>query len=135
MASRVGDSASQVASRVGDSASDVASRVGDSATEVASRAKDYAGDTADAVRRTGRRAQNQFQRMLQQNPLLVGAGALAIGAAVGLAVPETDRENEWMADARDTVLNKAQDAARTVVQDAVGGAVSSATSAITGNQQ
>jgi ElaB/YqjD/DUF883 family membrane-anchored ribosome-binding protein len=123
---------------ISGTAGELASTVTDSAERIASRARNYADDTADAVRQTGRRAQNQLQRMLQENPLLVGAGALVLGAAVGLAVPETERENEWMGEARDTVVNRAQDAARNAasqVQNAVGGAVvDAAAGAITGKQ-
>jgi hypothetical protein len=120
-------------------ASDVASSASGSAERIASRATEYAGDTADAMRRTGRRAQNGFERMLRDNPLLVGVGALVLGAAVGLAVPETERENEWMGEAREDVVNRAQEAARNAVsqvQNAVGGAVVNAASeAITGKSE
>ena len=47
--------------------------------------------------------------MVQENPLTVGALTLGLGAAVGLAVPQTSRENEVMGEARDTVVEKAQE--------------------------
>jgi len=84
-------------------------KIAESAEGLASRAKDYAGETSRAIRSTGRFAQNRFQRMMTQNPLLVGAGALLVGAAFGLAVPETDMENEWMGEARDSVIDRAQE--------------------------
>jgi len=59
--------------------------------------------------------------MVQDNPLLVGAGALMLGAAFGMAVPETDTENELMGEARDNVVGRARDMARDAanqVQDA-----------------
>ncbi|MEO6576601.1 MAG: hypothetical protein ABIP89_22325, partial [Polyangiaceae bacterium] len=37
---------------------------------------------------------------------------LAVGTAVGLAIPSTRREDEWMGDVRDNVLGKAQDYAQ-----------------------
>ena len=54
---------------------------------------------------------NSLQRMLRDNPLLVGAGALMLGAAFGMAVPETELENEWMGEARESVVASAQDLA------------------------
>ncbi|HKT79360.1 MAG TPA: DUF3618 domain-containing protein [Vicinamibacterales bacterium] len=72
------------------------------------RAKEYARETSDSIARAGRRAQTQLQRMINDNPLLVGAGALMLGAAFGMAVPETERENELMGDARDSVVGRAQ---------------------------
>jgi hypothetical protein len=105
--------------------------VSESASRVASRAREYVDDASRTVRRTRRRAQNGLQRMVEENPILVGAGALIAGAAVGLAIPETERENEWMGEARDTVVDRAQDAARNAasqVQTAIGGAVMNAAS-------
>lgn len=93
----------------------------ESARQIASRTREYASETTDSMRRMVRRRQNQLQRMVQDNPLLVGAGALMLGAAFGMAVPETDTENELMGEARDTVVGRARDMARDAanqVQDA-----------------
>jgi ElaB/YqjD/DUF883 family membrane-anchored ribosome-binding protein len=101
----------------------LAANVSESAERMAARAKEYAGETSLAIRQTGRRAQSQLQRMIEENPLLVGAGALMLGAAFGLAVPETERENEWMGETRDNVVEKAQELARHAashVQEAAG---------------
>jgi ElaB/YqjD/DUF883 family membrane-anchored ribosome-binding protein len=110
--------------------------IADSATQLASRTREYASDAADSVRRTARRSQNQLQRMVRENPLLVGAGALMLGAAFGLAVPETETENEWMGETRDTLVGRARDLARDAadrVQDAAG-SVADAAGRIAGNK-
>ena len=102
----------------------IASSVSESAGRLATRARDYVGDTTQELEDQGRRAQNQLQRMMEDSPLLVGAGALMIGAAFGLAVPETEVENQWMGEARDTVMERtqemAQNAASQVQQAAAG---------------
>jgi hypothetical protein len=67
---------------------------------------------AAEARDTARRVQNGFQRLLQDNPLLVGAAAVLVGAAVGAAVPETESENRLMGEARDTVVDRAQEMAK-----------------------
>jgi hypothetical protein len=77
--------------------------------------------TTDSVHQMARRRQNQLQRMIEENPLLVGAGALMIGAAFGFAVPETETENEWMGETRDNIVERARETARDAagqVQDA-----------------
>lgn len=58
---------------------------------------------------TARKAQNQMRRMLRENPLMVGAAAIVVGAAVGMALPETERENELMGEARDSVVRGVQE--------------------------
>jgi hypothetical protein len=60
-----------------------------------------------------RRMPSQLQRLARENPLMVGAAALLLGSAVGLAIPETEKENEWLGETRDSVLDKAQQMART----------------------
>ena len=49
--------------------------------------------------------------MVRDYPLAVGAAALIIGASLGMAVPETESENEWMGEARENAVQRAQDAA------------------------
>jgi hypothetical protein len=96
---------------------------GGAGSDVAARTKEMASDAAGSVKRMARRRQNQLQRMVEENPLLVGAGALMLGAAFGTVVPETETENEWMGDARDNVVDRAREMARDAasqVQDAAG---------------
>jgi hypothetical protein len=117
--------------------SDVASSVADTAQEVASRAQEYTRDATRRAPRTGRRAQSELQRMTRENPLAVGAGALLLGALAGLAIPETERENELLGETRDSMLDKAQEVARdatTRVQDAADDLVADAASRIVGGK-
>ena len=53
-----------------------------------------------------------LERVARDNPLAAGAIAAAVGLTIGLALPETERENELMGEARDAVVNRAKDAAR-----------------------
>jgi ElaB/YqjD/DUF883 family membrane-anchored ribosome-binding protein len=118
-AQSIGGAYDETAAGVSEAASGLAEGTG----EIVSRAQHYAGDAVDEIRWRGRRAQNQLQRMLYENPLMVGAAAVVIGAAVGMALPETDREREWMGDTRDTIVDRAQEMAKQAasrVQDAAG---------------
>jgi hypothetical protein len=65
---------------------------------------------ADA-RQTLRSGRYQLESMVRDYPLAVGAAALLIGASLGMAVPESERENEWMGEARESAVQRAQDAA------------------------
>jgi hypothetical protein len=71
--------------------------------------------------------------MTRENPLAVGAGALLLGAVVGLAIPETEKENELLGETRDSVMDKAQQMAKTATsraQDAAADLVSDAATKI-----
>jgi hypothetical protein len=56
---------------------------------------------------------NLFQRLLQDNPLALGLVFFALGAIIGLLLPETQKENELMGEKRDQLLDRG----REVVED------------------
>ena len=60
------------------------------------------------------RTSGGLQRMLKENPLTVGALGVGVGAAIGLAIPDTSKEHEVMGEARDTVVEKAQEMQQSV---------------------
>jgi ElaB/YqjD/DUF883 family membrane-anchored ribosome-binding protein len=93
------------------SAGQAVERARDKVGETASQAQDQVGRLGDQAQYQTRRAGDEFQRVLQENPLTVGALAVGVGAAIGLAVPQTSREHEVMGEARDTLVEKAQEKA------------------------
>ena len=103
-----------------------------------SGAGDRAAELRNSAVRAGRRTKNQFQRLLHENPLMVGAAAVVVGAAVGMALPETEKENEWLGETRDNVIEKAQDTARDVAsraQEAVGDAAGEVAKKVVGAKE
>ena len=91
-----------------EGAGHVAHRAADAAHGVADRARGLASTVADTSRHQARRAED----LLQEQPLAVGAFALAIGLAAGFALPVTDREVEMMGDARDRIVDRVKEAAQ-----------------------
>ena len=74
-------------------------------------ASDYIDEVRSRTRRTTRRAQNSVNRVFRENPLALGAAATIVGVAIGMSLPETEVENEWMGEARDTVVDHAREMA------------------------
>jgi hypothetical protein len=60
----------------------------------------------------------RVESMIREYPLAVAAAAAILGVSLGLAVPETERENELMGEARDTALQRAQEVATGAVDRA-----------------
>lgn len=116
IAGQVGDTAGQLADQVGTSAATLAGAVGDTASDLMDATQERAGQFVEMVGDTAGTVEARFQQTMRTNPLAVGAVALAVGTAIGLALPQTQRENELMGEARDTLVEKVQD----VAQEAVG---------------
>lgn len=100
---------------------------------VTSRVASSAETALDETRRVARRSQNRLNQMLRDNPIAVGAAAMVLGAAVGLALPETERENELMGETRDNALEQAQHLAQTTVERVKDAATDAAVRAATGD--
>ncbi len=66
----------------------------------------------DRTQVKARQARNNLQATFEENPLALGAVALAIGAAVGLAAPRTEMEDELMGDYRDQLVERAEETAK-----------------------
>jgi len=112
----VQDTAGQVAGTVADTVGQVAGTVTGTAGQIAGTVQDRVGDVADLTQYGAYQAKNQLQRMLEDNPLMVGVMAAAVGVAVGLALPETPQEHQLMGQMRDNLMDKAQEAAQNTMQ-------------------
>lgn len=110
----VADTVKNAAGAATDSVKNVAGAATDKVQGAASAVVDKVQDATSAVKETVQEKASQstdwFQRTLQTNPLAIGALALAVGAAVGLAVPETDQEHRLMGETRDKLAQKASEA-------------------------
>jgi ElaB/YqjD/DUF883 family membrane-anchored ribosome-binding protein len=90
------------------------------ASETETSWTEAASDTAERMQRRmseyGRSAETTLERWLRENPLAVGTVALAAGAVIGLGLPRTRTEDAWMGEARDTLVERAQETAQQAVE-------------------
>jgi hypothetical protein len=110
---------------VGHLAQDAGHRVGELATGARETATHLASDATRtgrrAVRGAGRglrRAEQGIESTLRTNPLALGAVAIAVGAAIGLSLPHTNVEDEWMGETKERLLKKAEGVAGDAIQKA-----------------
>ena len=61
-------------------------------------------------------APDRLWRFVRENPLLAGAAAAGVGAAISMTLPETTSENELLGDTRDAVVDRAKQIARGTVR-------------------
>lgn len=105
-----------VAENVAEKAHDLTEKAQDATNRVVDKVKrtgDVVADKADVAmqraqetaRTTTRRVEHQFE----ENPMGLGAVALALGLAIGFSVPATRKEAVLMGDARDKLLDSARE--------------------------
>jgi hypothetical protein len=106
---------------VGDRLSERGNELGAQARQVGDDVSAQAQETWDKVQwraqEQAEQVQRQFDRTLDENPLALGALAVGVGAAVGLAVPETQQERELMGEQRDQLMGEAQRAATEALEE------------------
>ena len=89
--------------------------VTDSANKAYEGVTNYANTAYEKVGEYGTQARETYDYYLEENPLAVGAVALAVGAAIGLAIPATRYESEVMGEYSQQLLDRAQNAAGDLV--------------------
>jgi len=72
--------------------------------------------TVENARSAMVQGRRRLQTAIRDYPLAVGAAATILGVAIGMAVPETERENELMGEARENAVQRAQQAASGAVE-------------------
>lgn len=105
VADQAQQTASQAMHQVQGAAGDMMEQVQDAGSEVVERVQEQAS-----------RAQGLLERQLQDNPLLVGAVAVAIGGVLAGTVRPTQREDQLLGPARDRVVGSARELTEDTMQ-------------------
>jgi len=115
----------QKVSQVKDSVSEAADNVKEKTGDFVTQAQEQVGQIADQVQEKAHQVQEKAHRVMDRShslmdeyPLATGVLTLALGAAVGLMLPETQRENELMGEARNKLVSQVGDLAQTTVDKA-----------------
>jgi hypothetical protein len=74
-------------------------------------ASDRVGGSAEALRSQAGRLTDTMIMQFRDQPLIAGAVAFAVGAAIGSALPHTEEEDELMGEASDSVKSQLGDKA------------------------
>jgi hypothetical protein len=127
-----------------DSMRDAAASTSATLSDVGERARDAAGRLAGATReswsslaetsRDGQRTVAEgFSYLRDEQPLILGALAVAAGALLGGLLPRTEAENRWLGAASDDARQQLKETARRTV-DAVQGAASDVAKSAAGGE-
>lgn len=106
-ASEMGERALEAAGNVAEATGDRLRGFRDSARSAGTRSGELTHETRHRMQRFGAQAQQRWSRMAEEQPLVLGAIGLALGAALAAGLPATRFENRLMGSASDTVKDKA----------------------------
>ena len=107
-AGRASSAVSDTAAALSRRTYDVRDRVLDVGRNTASRARQASGSVAEQAGR----AQNTISRLIHEQPVIVGAIGLAIGAVIGASLPRSRQEDEPMGEASESLKAAAEGIAR-----------------------
>lgn len=106
----------RVADQAQQTASQAAQDLGGTARQVVEQVQATGGQVMDEVQSQASLAQGFLSRQLEENPLLVGAVAVAIGGVLAGTVRSTPREDQMLGAARDRLMGSARDFTQETMQ-------------------
>lgn len=90
-------------------------RMKETASDLAHRSTDALGNLGHRVQDTASSLGERCGQMLRENPVACGAVAIAAGTAVGLMLPTTRFESEYIGETSERLMDKAQEVAREAI--------------------
>ncbi|MGH7637220.1 MAG: DUF3618 domain-containing protein [Gemmatimonadaceae bacterium] len=105
VAGRARAAGERVASGARHAGGSVVSGARNAGEKVAAGTSQAAHTIADRARAGGQRVEQTFE----QNPMVLGAVAAAVGLAIGMTLPATEKESRLMGSKRDELMDKARD--------------------------
>ena len=105
---RLSETAASTRERLNTSAQSARDRFASSGAMGSGRVSSRLHSARDSARERAYQMQERVSTMMDEQPLVVGALAVAVGAIIGTAIPSTQYENRVLGAARDRTLSKAQ---------------------------
>ena len=106
---RARSSAQDAISGIGQGARTAAESVGEKLSTSRDTVRATLSRTSDSARAQGQRMRDGFQKLFEEQPLVIGALGVALGAAIGAALPRTEQEDQVLGEMRDNVVSAIKD--------------------------
>jgi ElaB/YqjD/DUF883 family membrane-anchored ribosome-binding protein len=117
-ASAAAEAAEDARDELGRRTSQAVGSASDAAGDVIEDARRIAGQVPEGVQDVTREVSNTTERIFDENPLAVGMAAVAVGAAIGMALPATRTERRVLGPTTNRLVDQAQEAIARPLEDA-----------------
>ncbi len=118
VAGQAGETVANAASTAYSGVSSAANSAYEGVGSAAGKAYEQVGNVGTGVKQAASWTQETYSEQLEENPLAVGAVAFALGAVIGLAIPSTEIEGQYLGEARQNLIQQAQDKAGDLISQA-----------------
>ena len=118
VAGQAGETVANAASTAYEGVSTAAGSAYEGVGNVAGKAYEQVGNLGSGVKQAASWTQETYSEQLEENPIAVGAVAFALGAVIGLAIPSTELEGQYLGEARRNWIQQAQDKAGDLISQA-----------------
>jgi hypothetical protein len=125
-AHQAADVVATAATRTGDVVRSGADGAGDATRSMGETLRSTSSRSTQAVAEVAKSVRSQFGQMLHEQPLLLAAGAFAVGAAMAASLPLTETEERVLGDAADSAMQFATGGQSDSVGDRLQNAVAAA---------
>ena len=104
--SRTTDTLKDTAETIKNKTAAVRDKLSSSKESIKNTVNDTSSKAAYAAQVQVRRAREGFNSLLEEQPLILGALGIALGAAIGAALPPTEQEDRLLGGVRDQTVSK-----------------------------
>lgn len=111
------DKISDAVDHAKDGLADARTHAAEGAESAKGRVSALAQSAQDRAGRLSRQAQSRYHDVLETEPLVIGAIGLAVGAAMGAALPSSSVERRYMGPTRDKVVERGKEMAQKSLGD------------------
>lgn len=111
------DQAKDTTHSLGDKVSDLGHRAADTLGASTQQAREFAHDIQGRLQTQASQLPGQLKQLMNEQPLVVAAVGIALGALLGAALPSTRQEDELLGAKSDSAVEKIKATAKELLQD------------------
>jgi ElaB/YqjD/DUF883 family membrane-anchored ribosome-binding protein len=113
----MGEAVDTMKQKASETAGQVRQRVGQTLGQAREKATELTEEAREQAQWAEQKVREQVRYVIEEQPLVLGALGIAIGAAIGASLPGTRQEDRLMGEARDELLHRADETGGEMIRE------------------